>query len=533
MDANIFTQLCEHIPVGVAVFDRDGYLQLFNSAWAGIITRYRSPDFVDISPGAHIVSLVPDLEPGAEILREKILSGETFMHYPFCVVKEDAVYTWDITTTPLRENGEVTGFVTIHKEVSAPIEHSNLPDEAVRMISEHTLEIERRERIADGMRGVLGIINSNKPLDEVLDYIAKQASQLLGADAVAIYKLHEDNMLRIQAAYGLDEDYVLNSQIPVGEAAVGRVVLTKQPMVVPDMAKVIPETARIAEQRNDPEMSAFLERLKKLVLQYRSLLAVPLIVKDEPYGGIALYYSEPHEHANEDIDLAVTFGVQAALAIENTRLHAQLKEAAVAAERSRLARDLHDAVTQTLFSASLIAEVLPRIWEKDPGEGRKRLDELRGLTRGALAEMRTLLLELRPASLLESELGDLLRHLAEATTGRAGAKVGLDIEGHRELPADVQIALYRIAQEALNNVVKHAQASKITLSLHMTPDKVAINIIDNGCGFDFTSASPDSLGLRIMKERAETIGAILSISSRTGDGTAVTVTWDTAERSTR
>lgn len=533
MDANIFMQLCEHIPVGVAVFDRNVRLQLFNSAWAGIITRYRSPDFVDISPGVHITALVPELESGVEFLREQMLTGETFRHNAFCVIKEDAVYTWDITAAPLREKGKITGFVLIHKEVSAPVEHRNLPDEAVRIISEHALEIQRRERIADSMRGVLGILNSNRSLDEVLDYIVKQASQLLGADAVAIYKLHDDALLRIQAAYGLDEDYVLNVQIPVGDAAVGKVVLTRQPMAIPDMAKVIPEANKVIEQRNDPVRAAFLERLRKLVLQYRGLLVVPLIVKGEPYGGIALYYTKPREHTNEDIDLAVTFGIQAALAIENTRLHSQLEEAAVAAERSRLARDLHDAVTQTLFSASLIAEVLPRIWERSPEEGRKRLDELRGLTRGALAEMRTLLLELRPAALLESELGDLLRHLAEATIGRSGVTVGLNTEGSRELPADVQIALYRIAQEALNNVVKHAHASAITVSLRMTSDTVAMSITDNGHGFDPASASPDSLGLKIMHERAEAIGAEFRVSSHPGDGTSITVKWHAAERSTR
>jgi signal transduction histidine kinase len=101
------------------------------------------------------------------------------------------------------------------------------------------------------------------------------------------------------------------------------------------------------------------------------------------------------------------------------RLYEQAEEAAVATERNRLARDLHDAVSQTLFSASLIAKVLPRLWERKPEEGRRRLEEVRRLTRGALAEMRTLLLELRPKALVEADLGDLLRQLTEAFIGRA------------------------------------------------------------------------------------------------------------------
>ena len=155
----------------------------------------------------------------------------------------------------------------------------------------------------------------------------------------------------------------------------------------------------------------------------------------------------------------------AALAIENAQLYERAQELAVVEERQRLARDLHDAVTQTLFSASLIAEVLPALWESDQHEGRELLKKLWQLSRGALAEMRALLLELRPAALVESRLDDLLRQLGEAFTGRTDVPVKVTVEGECRLPADVHIALYRIAQEALNNVAKHAQASQVNVSL--------------------------------------------------------------------
>ena len=151
---------------------------------------------------------------------------------------------------------------------------------------------------------------------------------------------------------------------------------------------------------------------------------------------------------------------QLSVAVENAYLFEKAEDVAIAAERNRLARDLHDAVTQTLFSASLIAEVLPRIWERDPDEGARRLAELRELTRGALAEMRTLLLELRPATLTESSLAELLRQLAQAIGGRSRLPIALHIAGERALPPETQIALYRIAQEALNNVGKHAGANR-------------------------------------------------------------------------
>jgi signal transduction histidine kinase len=199
---------------------------------------------------------------------------------------------------------------------------------------------------------------------------------------------------------------------------------------------------------------------------------------------------------------------------------------AVTIERTRLARDLHDAVTQTLFSASLIAEVLPDIWSMSQTEGWKRLEELRQLTRGALAEMRTLLMELRPGALTEIPLPDLLRQLCESLIGRARLPIQLFVKGSRKLPPDLQICLYRITQEALNNIVKHAKATQATVTLHLDAD-VHLSICDNGSGFDLTSVTPDHLGLKIMCERAEALGAKFSISSRPGEGTEICVSWST------
>lgn len=202
----------------------------------------------------------------------------------------------------------------------------------------------------------------------------------------------------------------------------------------------------------------------------------------------------------------------------------KVTQAAIVSERTRLARDFHDAVTQTLFSASLIAEVLPDLWEINPAEGRKRLEELRQLTRGALAEMRSLLLELRPNSLGEIPLHDLLRQLCESLIGRARLPIQFSDEGQAEIPPEVQITLYRIAQEALNNIVKHAKATKVVVTLHMG-ESVRLVIIDDGSGFDLAAVSPDHLGLKIMCERAEAIGAECSIYSQPGEGTQISVIW--------
>jgi signal transduction histidine kinase len=196
-------------------------------------------------------------------------------------------------------------------------------------------------------------------------------------------------------------------------------------------------------------------------------------------------------------------------------------------------------VTQTLFSASLIAEALPALWERNQEMGRERLAMLRQMSRGALAEMRTLLLELRPAALVETSLEDLLRQLGEAVAGREGVPVTVEVEGLCELPAGLHVALYRIAQEALNNVIKHAKASQVAVSLRCTPRvsslhtreaegagvKVELIIGDDGRAFDVDDVPPERMGLGIMRERAEAVGAQLGIVSQTGRGTQVTVVW--------
>jgi two-component system nitrate/nitrite sensor histidine kinase NarX len=155
----------------------------------------------------------------------------------------------------------------------------------------------------------------------------------------------------------------------------------------------------------------------------------------------------------------------------------------------------------------------------------RRLEELRDLTRGALAEMRTLLLELRPAKLIEVDLGDLLRQLAEAISGRARIPIELELEGDGEVAADVKVALYRVAQEALNNIAKHAHAEHVSIHLEREPERIFLAVRDDGGGFVFEKIAPHHLGLGIMRERADAIGATLSIHSAVGEGTAIEVCW--------
>lgn len=381
------------------------------------------------------------------------------------------------------------------------------------------LESERRREVAESLGETLGVLNSGRPLPEILDYIVTSASHLMGAAICTLHHIdYQRAFVRIEASYGLPEELRDITGFPLLSSHADERILNKQPVAYSN--EVLPSVDAALENKLDPRVWRW---RRGLASAFRAFLAVPLVVAGEVYGSLAFYFVEPQTFNQETVDLAMALGEQAALAIDNASLRLQAEQTAVTDERNRLARELHDAVTQTLFSASLIADVLPRIWQRNPEMGQQKLEELRELTRGALAEMRTLLLELRPATLTESSLADLLRQLATAIVGRSRLRVDVQVEGGRPLLPDIQVAFYRIAQEALNNVVKHAGASQAVISLSFLPDCVELRVVDDGRGFDPAKENPNSLGLGIMRERAAKIGADFQIESVIGEGTAVRV----------
>jgi signal transduction histidine kinase len=207
------------------------------------------------------------------------------------------------------------------------------------------------------------------------------------------------------------------------------------------------------------------------------------------------------------------------------QMREQHEEAVVAGERQRLARDLHDSVTQTVYSIAAIAEALPGVWERQPEVGRQGLRDLGRLASGALAEMRSLLLELRPAAIEEEPLEELLRQLVDAARAHTEVPINLTLTGECAFPPEVQGALYRIAQEGLNNAIKHAHAGQIKLGLYCRSGRATLGISDNGRGFDRDKAEPGHFGLSIMRERAEAIGAELTLETEPGGGTEITIIW--------
>ncbi|HKX19215.1 MAG TPA: histidine kinase [bacterium] len=436
----------------------------------------------------------------------------------FRLVRKDGEHVWvERRVIPITDAaGEIVAIEGIVRDIT---QHVLTQQTLEQSVEDRTQELARRQRVADGMRETLAVLNSDRPIAEILDHIVGQTIRLLGAGAAAVYGIEPDGKtLRIRSARGLDPDYVARMSIDTGMGPSGEAVMHRRPVAVPDLAAGI---GQIYSQL-DPVKQTLLARLAR---QFRSLITVPLIVKGDAYGALVVYYRESGEFSTEEIGVTEALGDQAALAIENARLRAHLQEAAVAAERNRLARDLHDSVSQTLFSVNLIANVLPRLWERDPEEGRQRLAELSRLSRGALAEMRSLLLELRPAALLEMPLGDLLQQLAETTTARSRLPISVHADGRDRVPPDVHVTFYRIAQEALNNVVKHAEAGRCAVTVRWSADSARLVVDDDGRGFDPNHVARAHLGLGIMRERAEGIGAAVRVRTGIKQGTTVELDW--------
>jgi len=274
------------------------------------------------------------------------------------------------------------------------------------------------------------------------------------------------------------------------------------------------------------------EKLHSRLIQssFRTLVYVPLSTKGRDLGFFILARHALLPLSPEESSLLSSIGQQIGVAMENAHLYEQAEEAAITAERHRLARELHDAVTQTLFSANLIADVLPKIWKRNPEEGLQNLEELRQLTRGALAEMRTMLLEMRPETLERADLKSLLTQLADAFVGRVRVPVSLDIQGDCKLTHEVKLVFYRVAQEALNNIAKHSGARQVDVRLECQPGGLKLCVKDDGLGFEPDSLPPGHMGIAIMRERANSIGASLEIESQINQGTTVELDWRSARK---
>ena len=452
---------------------------------------------------------------------------------PQYLLLADAIETRSELAVPLRAKADIIGVLDVQSERLNAFDDSDLI--VLQSLADLTAIAIEEARLIDGeqrraeqfrvMSEVGARITAILTVDELLHEIVRLVKDTLGYYHTAI-GLVENEELVIKAGAGAhwDSGDFQPSRLKVGGKGITAwVAATGEPLLVPDVT----QDDRYLSLPESPGI--------------RSEIAVPLKTGARIIGVLDVQSDQVNTFDQSDLVVLQSVAHQAAIAIENARLYQQAQQAAALEERSRLARDLHDAVTQTLFSASLIGEVVPTVWQSDEKEGRQLLQELRHLTRGALAEMRTLLLELRPAALAEASMEELLHQLCEASAGRSGVAIRANVEGEWDLPQEVHVALYRVAQEALNNVVKHARASQAEVTLRCTPpsdaviadsaSSVELVVSDDGCGFDPGSIPPDRLGLGIIRERTEAIGAALRIETQPGMGTKVAVLWQPGEDS--
>lgn len=256
----------------------------------------------------------------------------------------------------------------------------------------------------------------------------------------------------------------------------------------------------------------------------RSFMGIPIVSKGEIIGAFYLTDKESAPAFSEaDQQLIEMLAAHAAIAIENARLYERSRELSVIEERNRLARDLHDSVSQTLFSVVLTAEAASALIDRDPARAKAEVQKVQDLSQDALKEMRSLIFELRSAELEAQGLVPTLRKHVDVLRRVRHVDIEVRVRGERRLDLKLERELFRIAQEALNNALKHSQAAGIAVELEMRKRNVTLTIHDDGVGFNIEDPQIRSkrLGLTSMQERAQAIGGALCIEARPGEGATV------------
>lgn len=350
---------------------------------------------------------------------------------------------------------------------------------------------------------------------EIAEIVADKGFKLLGAHMGSINLLRDDNVFEIIGRRGIPKEmlldppinFKLNDDVPLAEA-----VRARQPIFI--------QNAEEYRQRYPKVYETFHE-----LSHTEAMIALPMIVNEDIIGGISMSFPKALKITEQEREFMQTLGLQAAQALKRALLNERTQEMAAIQERQRLAQDLHDSVSQALFSATTIAQAVPLTWQKNPQKAMEQLQQVVQINRAAMGEMRILLLELRPQAIIKTPLNNLLQHLIDAAKGRAVIEAELTIEGTEyELTEDVHVALYRIAQESVNNILKHSHATAFSILLAYQPDQVTLRVQDNGQGFD-VSQKTGGMGLNNLRERSEAIGAALTLTSRPDTGTTVEVVW--------
>ncbi|MFN8485783.1 MAG: 7TM-DISM domain-containing protein [Anaerolineae bacterium] len=501
------------IPVGVAVYDATQQAIYINAAAEDLTGTRSRPQ--PRSTYVEATEMFPAYVAGAETLYPygklpliQALAGQSASADDMEIEVHGQRIALEAWARPLRDESDaveavVTTFLDIterrHREAELEAYRYHLEE----LVDERT-EAERHEReIAEALQHTATALASSLNMEGVVEIVLQQLSRVTAYKG-ALVALLDNHDLIVVGANGLCAPALRHREPMAAQASAAEVLRAAR--------------ERLCDQFLPPTNGATTQP---------GVLDVPLVNQGQTLG-VLVVVTDATEGAVADNDNVIqAFADQAALAVANARLYRQARLAAAAEEREMLARELHDAVTQTLCSANLLAGTALGLWADAPPAARRPIEDVQWLLNGAVAEMRTLLLELRPWALAASPLEAILPPLFDAFTGRTHVPVDfcMDIDASLPAPEDVAIAVYRIAQETLNNIDRHAGATCVTAHLYRRPGCVRLSIRDDGRGFDPAAVTSDHMGLDIMRERAEEASLALTLTSRPGEGACLRVEW--------
>jgi signal transduction histidine kinase len=375
-----------------------------------------------------------------------------------------------------------------------------------RRVSERTRELEILNAIA-------AAVNRSLDLTEVFRYAIDTTGDALGLEVGAAFRLDEEAardanpLLALLAHRGLSGEFLTYvERLPLRGSMIEKAIPAGKPLVWKPSEYHIEPVRRALEREG-----------------LRFGISVPLMALGRLLGGMVLGSRRERSMSSEDLSLLAAIGQEVSIAVENARLYDRAQQMAAMEERNRLARELHDSVTQSLYSLTLYAEAAARMLEAGQSEEAvQHLRELGDTAREALQEMRLLIFELKPLALEKAELAEAIRSRLDAVESRVGLKVDLRVVGEAVIGNPLKLELYHVAREALNNVLKHACARSVSVLLTLSADKVVLEVNDDGKGFDPQAGlASGGLGLAGMAERARRAGGEFTVQSSPGQGTRV------------
>lgn len=372
-------------------------------------------------------------------------------------------------------------------------------------LGETVSALERRLAESEALHAVdQAMVQAIHP-DQVLSVIARESLRVTGGTSALVTLLTPEQRQFVRATCGTGMETYVGMELPVQGNLTGLVIRSGQPQLS-------------RHPSTDPRLNQELVRAG----QWEDVIEAPIRTKEKVLGVLVVASAQPYRFDEQHLRLLTLLANQAGRLLENTDLHAKAREVAVLEERNRLARELHDSVTQVLFGLTLNLEAAAGLFEKKPQRAAELVTRSQEMAAEALAEMRSLIFELRPAALQEKGLAMALSNHINLFRRRQSIDVSLILEGEERLPAEIEFCLYRVAQEALNNVAKHARAKQVVVHLEVQPDNASLEVRDDGVGFDPTRrAGAQSFGMIGMQERVAELNGSLTIESAPGQGTAI------------